>query len=57
MDAATLLNHLRERIDPVFLPRPLLMLASLPRTSTGKLPLQALRALVTHPESGASCFG
>ena len=57
LDAATVLKHLRERVDPVFLPRPLLMLKSLPRTSSGKLPLHALRALLTQPESGASSFG
>jgi acyl-coenzyme A synthetase/AMP-(fatty) acid ligase len=57
LDAATVLNYLRERVDPVFLPRPLLMLDSLPRTSSGKLPLAALRALLMHAESGASSFG
>ena len=36
---------LRQRIDPVFLPRPLLMVERLPRNATGKLPQQALQAL------------
>lgn len=45
LDTARLLAALRERIDPVFLPRPLLFLESLPRNSTGKLPRQALAAL------------
>lgn len=45
LDAAQLLAALRERIDPVFLPRPLLFVATLPRNSTGKLPRQALEAL------------
>jgi len=45
LDAGTLLEHLRRRIDPVFLPRPLLMVERLPRNATGKLPLQALQAL------------
>jgi len=45
LDAARLLQALRERIDPVFLPRPLLFLARLPRNGTGKLPQEALRAL------------
>lgn len=40
-----LMAALRERIDPVFLPRPLLMLEKLPRNSTGKLPRAALKAL------------
>ena len=49
MDAAQLLLALRDQIDPVFLPRPLLFVASLPRNSTGKLPRTALQALFqTH---------
>ncbi len=42
---AALLSALRERIDPIFLPRPLLLLDQLPRNSTGKLPREALQAL------------
>jgi acyl-coenzyme A synthetase/AMP-(fatty) acid ligase len=45
LDAAAIGAELRRRIDPVFLPRPLLLVASLPRTSTGKLPQEALRSL------------
>ena len=45
LSAAQLLDELRKRIDPVFLPRPLLLVARLPRNSTGKLPQEALRAL------------
>jgi len=45
LDATTIAAELRRRIDPVFLPRPLLLVASLPRTSTGKLPQEALRSL------------
>ena len=45
LDAAGITAELRRRIDPVFLPRPLLLVPSLPRTSTGKLPQEALRAL------------
>ncbi len=33
---------LRARIDPVFLPRPLLLVPQLPRNGTGKLPREAL---------------
>ena len=33
---------LRRRIDPVFLPRPLLLVPRLPRNDTGKLPREAL---------------
>lgn len=45
MGAAALLAALRERIDALFLPRPLVLLDSLPRNSTGKLPRETLRAL------------
>ena len=45
LDAVRVLEALREKIDPVFLPRPLLFVARLPRNSTGKLPQEALRAL------------
>jgi acyl-coenzyme A synthetase/AMP-(fatty) acid ligase len=47
LDATAITAELRRRIDPVFLPRPLLLVASLPRTSTGKLPQEALRSLAT----------
>jgi acyl-coenzyme A synthetase/AMP-(fatty) acid ligase len=47
LDASRVLEALRQRIDPVFLPRPLLLVPRLPRNSTGKLPQQALRSLVT----------
>ncbi len=36
---------LRERIDPVFMPRPLVLVDALPRNATGKLPRSALHAL------------
>jgi acyl-coenzyme A synthetase/AMP-(fatty) acid ligase len=49
LDAVHILKALRERIDPVFLPRPLLLIERLPRNSTGKLPAQALRALLADP--------
>lgn len=45
MNASQLLTTLREHLDPVFLPRPLLFVTALPRNSTGKLPRAALRAL------------
>jgi acyl-coenzyme A synthetase/AMP-(fatty) acid ligase len=40
-----LIAELRRRIDPAFLPRPLVLLERLPRAATGKLPREALRAL------------
>ena len=45
LDAPHLLAALREHIDPVFLPRPLLFVDALPRNRTGKLPRAALQAL------------
>ncbi len=45
MDAPAILAALREHLDPVFLPRPLLLVDALPRTSVSKLPRDALRAL------------
>lgn len=48
LDPAEILRQLRERIDPVFLPRPLLQVESLPRNETGKLPRQILHALVAQ---------
>jgi acyl-coenzyme A synthetase/AMP-(fatty) acid ligase len=55
LDPQTLLAELRRRIDPAFLPRPLLMVARLPRNSTGKLPQAALRSLAAaQPKSAAA---
>jgi len=47
LDAAAVTEQLRKRIDPVFLPRPLLFVDSLPRNDTGKLPHEALLSLAT----------
>lgn len=41
----SLMAALRERIDPAFLPRPLLFVETLPRNNAGKLPRQSLEAL------------
>jgi acyl-coenzyme A synthetase/AMP-(fatty) acid ligase len=46
--AETIVRMLRERIDPVFLPRPLLLVERIPRNSTGKLPRSALRSLTAR---------
>lgn len=45
MTAAALLAALKDRMDAVFLPRPLVLLDALPRNATGKLPREALLAL------------
>jgi acyl-coenzyme A synthetase/AMP-(fatty) acid ligase len=42
---STLLAALRERIDPIFLPRPLFLVDQLPRNNVGKLPLAKLQTL------------
>jgi acyl-coenzyme A synthetase/AMP-(fatty) acid ligase len=44
---AEILAALRQSIDPVFLPRRLRVVPALPRNETGKLPRQALLALLT----------
>ncbi len=48
LDAAALTEELRRRIDPVFLPRPLMFVDRLPRNNTGKLPQEALRELAAR---------
>jgi acyl-coenzyme A synthetase/AMP-(fatty) acid ligase len=48
LDAALVLRRLRERIDPVFLPRPLLFVERLPRAASGKLAREALQSLVAN---------
>jgi acyl-coenzyme A synthetase/AMP-(fatty) acid ligase len=48
LSVAALTEQLRRRIDPVFLPRPLLIVEQLPRNATGKLPRQALLDLADH---------
>lgn len=45
LDQAALMRALRERLDPIFLPRPLLFANALPRNATGKLPRAALEDL------------
>ena len=45
----TLQTELRRKIAPAFLPRPLRLLASLPRNGTSKLPREALLALIKVP--------
>ena len=45
LDKAAIVAQLRDRIDPVFLPRPLLLVDALPRNAAGKLSRDALKAL------------
>jgi len=48
MSVAALTEQLRHRIDPVFLPRPLIIVERLPRNATGKLPQQELQHLANR---------
>lgn len=48
LDASAVIEELRRRIDPVFLPRPLMFVDRLPRNGTGKLPQEALRELAAR---------
>ncbi|MDB5838534.1 MAG: CoA ligase [Herminiimonas sp.] len=48
------LAALRQRVDAVFLPRPLVFVDTLPRNATGKLPREALKTLaLANARSGA----
>jgi acyl-coenzyme A synthetase/AMP-(fatty) acid ligase len=46
LECAEILRALQQRIDPVFLPRPIYRVAKLPRNDTGKLSREALKALL-----------
>ncbi|KAG8149580.1 AMP-binding protein [Burkholderia catarinensis] len=52
--AADLQRALRERIDPAFMPRPLVFVDALPRNETGKLPRDVLAALVAQHTRAAA---
>ncbi|HEU0306300.1 MAG TPA: AMP-binding protein [Lysobacter sp.] len=54
LDAADVLASLREHVDPVFLPRPLRLVAALPRNETGKLPHDALAWLLRNPDTAST---
>ena len=43
---AAILHALRSRLDPAFLPRPIILIDRLPRNATGKLPQQSLMTLL-----------
>ncbi len=52
LSPAALHRSLRERIDPAFMPRPLLFVDALPRNGTGKLPRDTLARLVAALTNG-----
>ena len=51
---AAVVQALRERIDPAFLPRPLLFVDALPRNAAGKLPEHATKALLASLQAQAA---
>lgn len=52
LNAADIVQALRARIDPVFLPRRLFFVDTLPRNATGKLPRDLLEPLVARLQGG-----
>ena len=46
LDAATVTERLRERLDAVFLPRPLLLVPEIRRNGTGKIPRHVIQTLL-----------
>lgn len=49
--ASSILADLRERLDPVFLPRRVVRVDALPRNATGKLPRQAVLDLLAQADA------
>ena len=47
LTAEIILKALREKIEPAFLPRPIILLDALPRNATGKLPREVSKSLIT----------
>jgi len=48
LEPAAIIRELRRRIDAAFIPRPLHLVESLPRNSTGKLPQEAIAKLAAE---------
>ena len=46
LDVQTIYTLLKQQIDPVFVPRPLMLVDKLPRNGTGKIPREALKTLM-----------
>jgi acyl-coenzyme A synthetase/AMP-(fatty) acid ligase len=53
LNKAEILDLLSQRMDPVFLPRPLIMLKQLPRNEVGKLTQAALGGAIAAHQAGA----
>jgi acyl-coenzyme A synthetase/AMP-(fatty) acid ligase len=54
LTAHDVIGALRSRIDPIFLPRPLVIVDRLPRTAAGKLPRSELQALLDRYQLGTA---
>jgi acyl-coenzyme A synthetase/AMP-(fatty) acid ligase len=57
MTASEILKELRHYIDPVFLPRPLILLDALPRNAVGKLSRETLVKLAQPKENAEAADG
>lgn len=57
IDRTTINRALRQRIDPIFLPRPLHLVEALPRNATGKLPRPALREFIDRLNAATASAG
>jgi acyl-coenzyme A synthetase/AMP-(fatty) acid ligase len=45
LDVSDILGALKDKVEPVFLPRPMFKVAALPRQETGKLPNKAVQEM------------
>ncbi|MCP1220332.1 AMP-binding protein [Acetobacter orientalis] len=52
LSAEQIMQHLREQLDPAFLPRRVVLVEAMPRNSVGKLTVQALRQLAAQEADG-----
>jgi acyl-coenzyme A synthetase/AMP-(fatty) acid ligase len=50
LEAGAILDALRQRVDPAFLPRPLYLVEALPRDALGKLPRDVAERLAAQAE-------
>jgi acyl-coenzyme A synthetase/AMP-(fatty) acid ligase len=50
MSAEAICKHLARSVDPAFIPRPLVLVATLPRNDVGKLPREQLLAALRGPK-------
>jgi acyl-coenzyme A synthetase/AMP-(fatty) acid ligase len=54
--ASDILKELRQKMDPVFLPRPLYVVSQLPRNAAGKLPrIELLKLLKEQEKKSGNC--